>query len=504
MIRVKTKVAAALFILSSCLFTNSASAAYSPSVGDLIKVNGLGSAHGEVYYIDSNLKRELFVNRVVYNSWYSDFSKLKIIPQTDFEALQLGSNVTAKAGSIIKFENSDVVYSVSPGRNISAITPADAQEQFGSNWQNKLLIVQSSFENDYTKNSESSVVYVPPVVTPPVVTPPAVISPVVAPPVVTSPLITPPVVSSTPVIIPPISSSTIPTAKSIVINKNSALVDQVTALPNTLAPVKIGSFVLHNYDNAFALNVSSIKIQLNQSPSNYSSFGSSLYISLSPNDKKAPQASNDFSVTESIPSESYAVVDVYMNVGSVPASELGKTIVTSLSVTAIGANGADASVPVSSAVTGQTLTVYQSSIITVTTNSAAAAGNVSGNTTLSNAANYNIKVANGPIILDQLTFTVNGSGNPITNLTVVPNGLTQNWAAPIFNGYGQTAASFFTIPVDSVGRDFAVSADFAAYSLPATASISLTGVKWHMPGGDYITTSFSSSAYQSATFTVVP
>ena len=133
-------------------------AAYSPSTGDIIKVKGVGSAHGEVYWIDSNLQRDLFVNRATYNSWYPNFNTLKTISQSDFESLVSGPNVTAKAEALIKFDNADTLYKVMPNAGISAISTQIAESLYGKGWLSKIVNIQSSFENDYIKNTSANAV----------------------------------------------------------------------------------------------------------------------------------------------------------------------------------------------------------------------------------------------------------------------------------------------------------------------------------------------------------
>jgi len=115
-------------------------ATYTPVAGDLVKSDGIGSAHGEVYYIASDLKAYLFSTRGTYASWYPDFSALKHIRQADFANISMGSNVTARAGAnLVKFANSNTYYAVAPGAKLCAIAnSAAAVALYGANYATKI------------------------------------------------------------------------------------------------------------------------------------------------------------------------------------------------------------------------------------------------------------------------------------------------------------------------------------------------------------------------------
>ena len=123
-----------------------ASAAYTPADGDIIKT----AASPAVYYISGG-KRYLFSNRVTYGTWYDNFSTLKVISQADFDAIPSGGNVTARAGNLIKFDNSPTVYAVALGNKICKIASADvAKALYGDNWSASVLTIQVAFESNYT------------------------------------------------------------------------------------------------------------------------------------------------------------------------------------------------------------------------------------------------------------------------------------------------------------------------------------------------------------------
>src|SRR3972149_3868190 len=79
------------------------------SAGDLIKMSGNSS----VYYLGADGKRYVFPNSQTYFSWYSDFSSVKTIPQTELYGYSLGGNVTMRAGTnLIKITTDPKVYAV--------------------------------------------------------------------------------------------------------------------------------------------------------------------------------------------------------------------------------------------------------------------------------------------------------------------------------------------------------------------------------------------------------
>jgi hypothetical protein len=153
-----------IFVLVLVLIINTVqvSAAYTPSTGDLIKTD----ADSAVYYIDTDNKRHLFVNSVTFWSWYTgswsnirynDTPKtIRIISQSDFDNIEVGSNITARPGvKIIKFPNSPKMYSVISNHRLASIDNTDiAKSLYGDNWNSKVITIQNGFENDYTKNGE--------------------------------------------------------------------------------------------------------------------------------------------------------------------------------------------------------------------------------------------------------------------------------------------------------------------------------------------------------------
>lgn len=124
-----------------------AAAAYTPTDGDLIKT----ATYPAVYYVSGG-KKYLFVNRATFGTWRADFSGLKVVSQADFDSVNLGGNVTARPGvNLVKFDNSDNVYAVTPGAVLVKVEAAAKTALYGSAAP---IVIQSSFEANYTKSAD--------------------------------------------------------------------------------------------------------------------------------------------------------------------------------------------------------------------------------------------------------------------------------------------------------------------------------------------------------------
>jgi len=130
-----------------------AQAAYTPVAGDIIKAG----TNPAVYYIGSDLKRQLFSNRVTYGSWFKDFTGLKNIAAADLPT-ESGANVTVRPGTnLVKFDNSGAVYAVTPGAKLLPLVSGDAAKAlYGTDWAKKIVVIQSSFEANYTKDTANA------------------------------------------------------------------------------------------------------------------------------------------------------------------------------------------------------------------------------------------------------------------------------------------------------------------------------------------------------------
>ena len=134
----------AVAVVSLELITQSVSAAYIPTEGDLIKI----SYDPAIYYVNNAGQRKLFVNGPTFWSWYSgtwNDQDIKIISQDDFDKLYVGENMAIRPGTnLIKFQNSNNIYAVRPGNKLCKTTT-----NYGDNWRDRLVTIQNSFESNY-------------------------------------------------------------------------------------------------------------------------------------------------------------------------------------------------------------------------------------------------------------------------------------------------------------------------------------------------------------------
>lgn len=116
--------------------------------GDLIKMDGLSS----VYYLGADGKRYVFPNESTYFSWYSDFSGVVTIPQSELETYPLGANVTVRPGTkLVKITTDPKVYAVEPDGNLIHVpSEATAIALYGADWAKRVIDVADSFFTNYT------------------------------------------------------------------------------------------------------------------------------------------------------------------------------------------------------------------------------------------------------------------------------------------------------------------------------------------------------------------
>src|SRR5258708_7028287 len=93
-----------------------------------------------VYFCGGDRKRYVFPNEKTYKSWYSDFSGVMTISDSDLASLQIGGNVTYRPGvKMVKITTDPKVYVVSMGGVLRPIKDeATASALYGSTW-NKMV-----------------------------------------------------------------------------------------------------------------------------------------------------------------------------------------------------------------------------------------------------------------------------------------------------------------------------------------------------------------------------
>ncbi len=118
------------------------------SIGDLIK----SKDNPAVYYYGADGKRHTFTSELIYKSYYSDFSKVKVIPKEQLAGLPLGSNVRLRPGTwLVKIESDPKVYAVEPGGKLRWIKNEEiAKALYGPNWNKKIIDISVALFNNYT------------------------------------------------------------------------------------------------------------------------------------------------------------------------------------------------------------------------------------------------------------------------------------------------------------------------------------------------------------------
>lgn len=127
--------------------------------GDLIKMDGLSS----VYFLAGDGKRYVFPNEKTYFSWYSGFSEVVTVPQSELESYPLGANVTVRPGTkLVKITTNPNVYAVEPNGNLVLVPDeATAEALYGEAWAARIIDVPDAFFTNYTVTGEelASTVY---------------------------------------------------------------------------------------------------------------------------------------------------------------------------------------------------------------------------------------------------------------------------------------------------------------------------------------------------------
>ncbi len=139
-------------IVSTLGLTAIVPAASAASTGDKIKVAG----NSAVYYVSGSSKH-LFSTEKTFWTWYSGTwgnNPVMTVSQSEFDALTTGANVIARAGSLVKFDNSPKVYVVGMNGMLYNLTEETAKAWYGADYSTKVNTIQSSFEANYTKSSE--------------------------------------------------------------------------------------------------------------------------------------------------------------------------------------------------------------------------------------------------------------------------------------------------------------------------------------------------------------
>lgn len=118
------------------------------SPGDVVK----GTTLSTVYYYAADGERYAFPNEKSYFTWYSDFSGVKTISDTELAAIPLAGNIVYRPGSRwIKIQSDPKTYAVTPQGQIRWIESETVAEGLaGTDWNTFIDDVPDVFFVDYT------------------------------------------------------------------------------------------------------------------------------------------------------------------------------------------------------------------------------------------------------------------------------------------------------------------------------------------------------------------
>ncbi|MDO8584020.1 MAG: hypothetical protein Q7R83_02465 [bacterium] len=185
--RILSFVTACLFLVPS--FTLAATPI---SSGDLIKASG-----PTVYYYGEDGKRYVFPTEKTYFSWYTDFSAVKTVSDSELASYPLGGNVTYRPGTrLVKITTDPKVYAVDKKGTLRWMeNETIAKTLYGADWAKKVDDLPDAFfinyvigaavvttadfipvtaTNDATSiNADKGLTTTPPIVVVPIIPPPA-------------------------------------------------------------------------------------------------------------------------------------------------------------------------------------------------------------------------------------------------------------------------------------------------------------------------------------------
>lgn len=149
--KISMKKVAVFFSCLLLLFPMLPASAVAISAGDLVR-----ASQPDVYYYGSDGKRYVFPNEKTYDSWYADFSGVKIITDAELAAMPLGGNVTYKPGvKMIKIATDSKVYAVGAGGVLHWVqTEAAALALYGADWNKKIDDVPDTFFVNYKMGTD--------------------------------------------------------------------------------------------------------------------------------------------------------------------------------------------------------------------------------------------------------------------------------------------------------------------------------------------------------------
>lgn len=112
-------------------------------------IKGSGDA---VYFLAEDGKRYVFPNENIYFSWYSDFSEVITISNSELASYPLGKNLNYRPGiRLIKLTTDPTVYAIGPNGQLHAIPDEQtALDLYGTSWADLVDDLPDAFFTDYS------------------------------------------------------------------------------------------------------------------------------------------------------------------------------------------------------------------------------------------------------------------------------------------------------------------------------------------------------------------
>jgi polyisoprenoid-binding protein YceI len=114
-----------------------------------------GTTNATVYWYANDGKRYVFPNAATYYTWFTSFSNVQTISDSELFSIQLGGNVTYRPGAkLVKVTTDPKVYAVARGGILRHVTSESlAIQLYGFNWASKVQDVPDEFFTNYTVGS---------------------------------------------------------------------------------------------------------------------------------------------------------------------------------------------------------------------------------------------------------------------------------------------------------------------------------------------------------------
>lgn len=284
------------------------------------------------------------------------------------------------------------------------------------------------------------------------------------------------------------SATTVVTAgaASVTFAASNAVTDQ--AIASNASNVRIGSFVIQAGSNE-GVRVTNIQTELDGAATaevtdftnlRLSSNGGLLVGGANPSPQN-PSSSNNFSVDFTVAAGQSKIVDVYADV---TGATDGEKIIMQLTLTARGATSNVSITAGVSDIDGQTMTVGSGALdtVTVVSSTATSAHYIIGGTNAESIIRYNAKATNGPVTIQELTFTLGGTANAIVSLSVVGTTGGSACSAQVSSTTVTITGCNIPVPYTLGGTDLIVTPTYNTvgvnFASDSTATVDLTDIEY--------------------------